>query len=105
MSSTNHAPKGHTRNMSEDRSDWNSFARANASQQWRQQSAAMGRHATDSIVNEAAVRPGERVLDIACGTGEPAISLASLLRDSGSVVGADISTEPLKIAAERAATR
>lgn len=95
----------HNQSMSENRSDWNSFARANASQLWRQKSAAMGRHATEAIVKEAAVRPGERVLDVACGTGEPAISLASLLRDTGSVVGADISTEPLKIAAERAASR
>jgi ubiquinone/menaquinone biosynthesis C-methylase UbiE len=91
--------------MSDNRSDWNSFARANASQLWRQQSAYMGKHVTETIVNEAAVHAGERVLDVACGTGEPAISLATLLRDSGTVVGADISTEPLKIAADRASTR
>lgn len=84
--------------------DWNSFARAHASQKWRKQSAAMGASLTRAIVDAARVEPGMRVLDIACGTGEPAISLAAL-RGSGDVVGIDISPEPLKIAAERATER
>jgi len=45
------------------------------------------------------------VLDIACGAGEPAISIAQLLAASGDVVGMDISPSPLKIAAERATQR
>jgi len=59
--------------------DWNSFGRANASQKWRRQSAVMGNDMTRAIVAAASVRPGMRVLDIACGTGEPAISLATEL--------------------------
>ena len=59
-----------------DIADWNSFGRANASQKWRRQSAAMGNDMTQAIVEAAHVQPGMRVLDIACGTGEPAISLA-----------------------------
>jgi ubiquinone/menaquinone biosynthesis C-methylase UbiE len=85
--------------------DWNSFARAHASQKWRQQSAAMGAALTEAIVEAARVEPGMRVLDIACGTGEPSISIATLLRGSGDVTGFDISPEPLKIAGERAAER
>lgn len=85
--------------------DWNSHARASASERWRQQSAAMGRKVTEAIVLEAAVQPGEAVLDVACGTGEPAISLASLVGESGSVTGIDISAEPLKTANERATGR
>src|SRR6478672_4927167 len=85
--------------------DWNSFGRANASQKWRRQSAAMGNDMTRAIVEAAQVRPGMRVLDIACGTGEPAISIAQLLAGSGDVVGIDISPSPLKIAAERATQR
>ncbi len=85
--------------------DWNSFGRANASQKWRRQSAAMGNDMTLAIVAAACVQPGIRVLDIACGTGEPAISIAELLGDSGEVVGIDISPSPLKIAAERATQR
>jgi len=85
--------------------DWNSFGRANASQKWRRQSAAMGNDMTRAIVAAAQVRSGMRVLDIACGTGEPAISLAAVLVDDGDVVGVDISPAPLKIAEERAIQR
>jgi ubiquinone/menaquinone biosynthesis C-methylase UbiE len=86
-------------------SDWNSFGRANASQKWRRQSAAMGNDMTRVIVAAAQVRSGMRVLDIACGTGEPAISLAAVLVGDGDVVGVDISPAPLKIAEERAIQR
>jgi len=85
--------------------DWNSFGRANASQKWRRQSAAMGSDMTRAIVEAAAVVPGMRVLDIACGTGEPTISLAALLAGDGEVVGVDLSPAPLKIAEERAVQR
>jgi SAM-dependent methyltransferase len=85
--------------------DWNSFARTNAAERWRKQSATMGRHMTEVIVAEANVEPGMDVLDVACGTGEPAISIASLMKNRGRVVGVDISPEPLKLARERAAQR
>ena len=84
--------------------DWNSFGRANASQKWRRQSAVMGSDMTCAIVEAAQAAPGMRVLDLACGTGEPAISLAPLV-GSGQVVGVDLSPGPLKIAAERATQR
>jgi SAM-dependent methyltransferase len=86
-------------------SEWNTFSRVNASQRWRQPSAAMGRHMTEAIVAEAQVQPGMRLLDVACGTGEPAISFASLLQQSGSVVATDISSGPLEIGRERALKR
>lgn len=85
--------------------EWNAFARVNAAQRWRQQSAAMGRHMTERIVAEAQVEPGLRVLDVACGTGEPAISIALLLKGAGLVFGIDISPEPLRVAAQRARER
>ena len=85
--------------------EWNAFARVNAAQRWRRQSAAMGRPMTEAIVAEAQVTPGMRVLDVACGTGEPAISLALLLNGTGLVHGIDISGEPLRVAAQRARER
>lgn len=86
-------------------SDWNSFGRVNASERFRAASAAMGRAMTDAIVAEAQVQPGMSVLDVACGTGEPAISIATLLNRSCNVIGADISAGPLKIAQQRARER
>jgi len=85
--------------------EWNAFARAQAAQRWKRQSAAMGRQMTEAIVAEARVEPGMHVLDVACGTGEPAISIAQLLNNTGLVVGIDISSEPLKIAQRRARER
>jgi len=65
----------------------------------------MGRQMTEAIIAEANVEPGMQVLDVACGTGEPAISMALLLKGTGLVVGTDISPEPLKIAEQRARDR
>jgi ubiquinone/menaquinone biosynthesis C-methylase UbiE len=87
------------------KSDWNNFSRANASRQWRRQSAVMGQNVTEAIVEAAQVARGMRVLDIACGTGEPSISIATLLNGTGEVVGMDISPEALNIAEERATQR
>jgi ubiquinone/menaquinone biosynthesis C-methylase UbiE len=87
------------------RPDWNSFARANASQQWRHQSAAMGGDATRALVVEAQITEGLTVLDVATGTGEPAISVATAMNGTGRVVASDISEGPLKIARQRAEQR
>jgi ubiquinone/menaquinone biosynthesis C-methylase UbiE len=86
-------------------SNWNTFARVNASQRWRKPSAAMGRAMTEAIVREAQVAPNMRVLDVACGTGEPAISIATGLTGTGEVVATDLSPEPLKIGEARARER
>lgn len=85
--------------------DWNSFGRAQASQKWRKQSAMMGSGMTEAIVAAAGVERGMHVLDVACGTGEPAISLATLLHGTGEVFGVDISPAPLEIARKRAEQR
>jgi len=89
----------------ESESGWNSFARTNASDRWRKQSAMMGTPLTELVVQEANVEPNMRVLDVASGTGEPAISIACLLDGTGEVVASDISAEPLKIAEGRAKQR
>lgn len=65
----------------------------------------MGSDMTRAIIEAAQVQPGMRVLDLACGTGEPAISLAALLAGTGEVIGLDLSPAPLKIAEDRAAHR
>jgi len=85
--------------------DWNSFARLNAGERFRRQSAMMGTPLTNLIVEEALIEPDLRVLDVACGAGEPAISIATKLNGTGAVIGIDISAEPLKVAEGRAAQR
>ncbi len=85
--------------------EWNSFARTNASDRWRKQSALMGTPLTELVVRETRIEPDMRVLDVASGTGEPAISLAAKLNGSGEVTATDISPGPLKIAERRAQQR
>ncbi len=88
---------------------WNSFARLNAGERFRAQSAEMGAAVTAAVVEAAAVTGPEmhvgRVLDVACGSGEPSISIAALLRTKGQVVGIDTSEGPLEVARERARQR
>jgi demethylmenaquinone methyltransferase/2-methoxy-6-polyprenyl-1,4-benzoquinol methylase len=48
----------------------------------------------------AAVRPGDRVLDAACGTGD--LATAAALADAGSVVGLDFSERMLERARRKA---
>jgi SAM-dependent methyltransferase len=84
---------------------WDSFARLNAGERFNRQSAEMGAAATEAVVQEAQLVPGMRVLDVACGAGEPAISIAARLNGSGEVVGADLSAGPLEVARTRAAKR
>ena len=81
--------------------NWGAAFRVAASEKWRKQSAFMGRAVTEAIVEFAAAKPGMRVLDLASGTGEPAISLTCVVGLSGRVVGIDLNAELLKIACER----
>lgn len=84
---------------------WGSAFRLAASQRWRRQSAAMGADVTAAIVQFAAAQPGMQVLDLACGTGEPAISLAAEVGAQGRVEGIDLNPELLEVARGRAQQR
>ncbi len=54
------------------------------------------------VLEAAALRPGERVLDIGCGGGRLSLAAARAVGTEGSVVGADLSA-PLGALAERRA--
>lgn len=84
---------------------WGSQYRLVASEKWKTKSAAMGRHVTDALVEYARPTPGMQVLDLASGTGEPAISLASRVGPQGHVTALDLSADLLEMAAERARSR
>jgi ubiquinone/menaquinone biosynthesis C-methylase UbiE len=61
-------------------------------------------HVNDRLVDLAEIVPGKRVLDIATGIGEPALSAASRVGSAGRVVATDISKQMLDIARIRAST-
>jgi ubiquinone/menaquinone biosynthesis C-methylase UbiE len=56
----------------------------------------------DKIVELAEIKSGDRVLDIATGIGEPAVTTAKKVMPSGKVVATDISPQMLAIAKTRA---
>jgi SAM-dependent methyltransferase len=85
--------------------DWGNQYRLVASEKWRAKSAAMGQPVTDALVEYAQPAPGMQVLDLASGTGEPAISLASRVGEQGHVTATDISVGLLEIAAKRGKKR
>jgi ubiquinone/menaquinone biosynthesis C-methylase UbiE len=59
---------------------------------------AIGAPLAADLVDLAALRPGERVLDVACGTGVVAREALKRLGDGGRVVGTDINAGMLAVA-------
>jgi len=57
------------------------------------------------MLDMAALRPGERVLDVACGTGLVSFRIVDAIGEDGAVVGTDISGEMVKTARRLAAER
>ena len=66
---------------------------------------ARGQHITDRMLELSRPRPGERVLELACGTGGPGLDAAPLVAPGGEVVISDVAAEMTAIAAERIAER
>jgi ubiquinone/menaquinone biosynthesis C-methylase UbiE len=63
---------------------------------------AIGRPVASDLIQIAELRPGERVLDVACGTGVVARLASQQVGDTGTVAGLDIN--PGMLAAARDAT-
>jgi demethylmenaquinone methyltransferase/2-methoxy-6-polyprenyl-1,4-benzoquinol methylase len=64
--------------------------------------AGLDRRWRERAVDLAAVSPGDRVLDVATGTGDLALELARRVAPGGEVVGADFSEAMLEIARAKA---
>jgi SAM-dependent methyltransferase len=54
------------------------------------------------LIELAEIKPGQRVLDVATGIGEPSITAAKVVGTGGHVLATDISGQMLAIAKERA---
>jgi ubiquinone/menaquinone biosynthesis C-methylase UbiE len=75
---------------------------------WRKHDEALARAfkpVTERLLDEAAVGPGGRVLDIASGTGEPALPAAVRVGAAGRVLGLDFVEDMLDCAREKADVR
>lgn len=76
-------------------------AAARYEESWRHQLAP----AQATLLARAALAPGERVLDVACGTGLVTFKAAAAVGPGGSVVGTDLSESMVNRARQRAEER
>jgi SAM-dependent methyltransferase len=78
-------------------------ARAAAWRKWFHILEAGAQPLSDRMVALAGIGPGSRVLDIATGLGEPAVTAARQAAPDGHVLGVDLSPDMLAFARARAA--
>jgi SAM-dependent methyltransferase len=71
-------------------------------QKWFDKLSFQSRAATGLILHGAQLSPGLHVLDLASGSGEPALALAKAVGPDGRVVATDLVSEMLLIAQEHA---
>jgi ubiquinone/menaquinone biosynthesis C-methylase UbiE len=55
----------------------------------------------DAIIEELNIKEDDVVLDVACGTGEPGLTIAAMAKN-GKVIGTDVADKMLEIAKENA---
>lgn len=97
MSNSNFDPNEFKLNQ---RQSWDSVAKG--WQKWWKTFENGAQKVSDRLIELANVKSGHKVLDVATGIGEPAISAAKIVGKSGHVTATDISSEMLEIAEERA---
>jgi SAM-dependent methyltransferase len=81
-------------------------------QQWQQAAEAWYRWSptleewlhpvTEAMIELAGIKEGDKVLEVAAGAGEPAVTIAKRVGPGGSVLATDISSNILEFAAKRA---
>jgi SAM-dependent methyltransferase len=82
--------------------EWTGDRTVAAWRKWHAQIAAFTRGATDAILEAAQLRSGMRVLDLASGVGDPALSLAREVAPSGQVTATDLGPGMISLAEELA---
>lgn len=85
----------------EQQRDWD--AAAEGWKKWWPMFERSAQHVNDRLVELAGIKPGDRVLDIATGNGEPAVTAARRVGPRGKVIATDQSPGMLGIARERLA--
>src|SRR5215472_12768021 len=81
---------------------WQSPDVAKHWQQEAEQRVPSMEEATRHMLLSAHLKPGDRVLDIAAGTGDQSILAARLVEPTGWILATDISASMLQVAASRA---
>jgi len=85
------------------KNDWTRDETVAAWRKWHKEIAAFTRGATEALLNDANIQPGQSVLDLASGVGDPALTIASKVGPSGHVTATDVGPGMMSLAAELAA--
>jgi SAM-dependent methyltransferase len=72
------------------RQEWTDEKTVTAWRKWHAEIADFSRGVTDAILEAAQLRPGMRVLDLASGVGDPALSIAEAVGPPGHVTATDL---------------
>jgi ubiquinone/menaquinone biosynthesis C-methylase UbiE len=92
----------HNKKRNQQRQGWDSVARG--WQKWWKTFEKDAQKVNERLVDLAEIKAGNRVMDMATGIGEPAITAAKKVGAKGCVLATDISPQMLAIAKERAAS-
>ena len=93
-------PKGHEQNA-----DQVAYWNGPAGQRWADRQAGQDmllKPVADLVVDRAKLKPGDRVIDVGCGSGATAIAFAQKVAPSGHVFGIDVSGPMLERARQSA---
>src|SRR5438876_382668 len=85
------------------KTEWLDDATCAAWRRWHDKSVHFWRELTQQQLAVAGLAPGQRVLYLASGTGDPALEIARIVGPKGHVVVTDLAPQMLAIAKENAA--
>jgi SAM-dependent methyltransferase len=87
------------------RQEWTDEQTVAAWRKWHGRLAAFTHGVTEANLEAAQLRPGMRVLDLASGVGDPALSIAEAVGPSGHVTATDIGPGMIGLAEELARSK
>jgi SAM-dependent methyltransferase len=87
------------------RAEWTARETAAAWRKWHSKLTQQTEEVTTALVRAARIAPGMHVLDLACGSGEPALTIAEMIGPAGRVTATDLSPAMLEVAEEHARQR
>ncbi len=69
---------------------------------WNSNLSLQTRAATEAIIKAAQLKPGLNVLDVAGGSGNPALHIATIVGSAGHITTTDLLPNVLELAEEKA---
>jgi SAM-dependent methyltransferase len=82
--------------------EWSNPAAVSAWRTWHPKIVVQQELMKQALLAQARIEPGMRVLDLAAGSGDPAIAIAGLVGADGEVTALDVSAEMLEVCEDNA---